>query len=63
MATASMIMKIIPFKVKQETLLCGYCLDEEGLFFIGTDYVAICAQCSWTIILKTSEYKDLRENE
>jgi hypothetical protein len=56
-------MKIIPFKVKQETLLCGHCQDEEGLFFIGTDYVAICAQCSWTVILKTSEYKDLREHE
>ena len=52
---------INPFKVEQDTLICGQCYDEEGLFKIGTDFVAFCVKCSWTVILKSTPYPDWRE--
>lgn len=55
--------KIIPFKVEQEILICGHCYDDEGLFKIGTDFIAFCDKCSWTVRLKSSPYPDWREND
>lgn len=55
--------KLIPFKIEQEILICGQCYDEEGLFKIGTDFIAFCEKCTWTVILKSSNYPDLRDNE
>lgn len=53
--------KIIPFKIKPETLICGHCYDEEGLFQIGTDFIAFCINCGWTVILNSSPYPDWRK--
>lgn len=53
--------EIIPFKINQETLICGHCYHEEGLFRIGTDFIAICAECTWTVKLKSSPYPDWRK--
>lgn len=52
---------IIPFKKEQKTLICGNCLDEEGLFYIGNDFVAFCVHCTWTVKLESTPYPDLRE--
>lgn len=53
--------KIVPFKLDQEKLICGHCYDEDGLFYIGTDFIAFCVKCTWTVKLKSSPYPDLRE--
>jgi hypothetical protein len=55
--------KIIPFKIEQELLICGYCFNDDGLFHIGTDFVAFCINCGWTVRLKSTTYPDLREYE
>jgi len=52
---------VVPFKQKQETLICGQCYDEDGLFMIGTDFVAFCVNCSWTVKLESTPYPDLRD--
>jgi hypothetical protein len=53
--------KITPITKEQELLICGHCYDENGLFFIGTDFIAFCAECKWTVKLKSSPYPDWRE--
>lgn len=53
--------KIVPFKMEKEILICGHCYDEDGLFSIGTDFIAFCNKCSWTVRLKSSPYPDLRD--
>jgi hypothetical protein len=53
--------EIIPFKVPVETLICGHCKDQEGLFYISTDFIAFCSKCSWTVKLNGSTYPDWRE--
>ncbi len=50
--------KIIPFRIESETLLCGKCLDEDGLFYISTELVAVCASCTQQVILRSSPYPD-----
>jgi len=53
---------VVPFYLEQETLICGKCQNQDGLFYIGTDFVAFCSECTWTVLLETSKYPDLREN-
>lgn len=54
--------EIIPFKIEQEILICGHCYD-DGLFKIGTDFIAFCLNCGWTVKLKSSPYPDWRKNK
>lgn len=54
--------KIVPFKQEVETLLCGNCQDDEGFFFIGTDFIAFCPVCTWTVKLKSSPYPDWKKD-
>ncbi len=54
---------IIPFKAPQYTLICGHCYDDDGLFEIGTDFIAFCVKCFWTVKLKSSPHPDWRECE
>lgn len=55
--------EIVPIKIPVETLICGHCYDEEGLFRIGEDFVAFCIKCGWTVILNSSPYPDWRKKD